>query len=117
VQFAGEAFPLQWESVFAQVGLVGLVCFCGPGLYNAIVSMAGGIDEPALNARSNMLVYLSFGGASLLAPALMNAIGPRHALTAGTVGYWVYVGALYLYSRRLVGSSAVLVGAVVCRYS
>ena len=43
ITFAGEEFDLKWDSVFVQVALVGAVCFCEPGLYNAIVSMAGGI--------------------------------------------------------------------------
>jgi hypothetical protein len=48
ITFAGEEFDLKWDSVFVQVALVGAVCFCEPGLYNAIVSMAGGIVSVAL---------------------------------------------------------------------
>ena len=110
--FAGEEFALTWDSVFVQVALVGLVCFCEPGLYNAIVSMAGGIDDPDLVATSNMIVYLTFSLSSILAPAIINGIGARWALTFGTLGYWIYVGSLYLYSTEQVGSWGVNLAAV-----
>ncbi len=98
--------------VFVQVALVGLVCFCEPGLYNAIVSMAGGIDDPELVATSNMIVYLTFSLSSILAPAIINRIGARWALTFGTVGYWVYVSSLYFYSSAQVGGWVVNLAAV-----
>ena len=112
ISFAGESFALTWDSVFVQVALVGLVCFCEPGLYNAIVSMAGGIDNPDLVATSNMIIYLTFALSSLAAPAVINRVGARWALTLGTWGYWFYVGSLYFYSTGAVGGWAVDLAAV-----
>jgi MFS family permease len=112
ITFAEETFELRWNSVLTQVALVGLVCFCEPGLYNAITSMAGGINNPELVATSNMIVYLSFALSSLLAPALINAIGARWALTFGTFGYWIYVGSLFYYQRGTMGAWAVNAAAV-----
>eukprot|EP01050_Picozoa_sp_SAG11_P025039 SAG11_NODE_5523_length_1536_cov_1.781489_2_plen_78_part_00 len=53
VTFAGETFVLQFHSVLGQVILIGLVMFCEPGIYNALMSMAGGIDNLELVATSN----------------------------------------------------------------
>ena len=112
ISFAGETFDLTWDSVFVQVALVGLVCFCEPGLYNAIVSMAGGIDDPDLVATSNMIIYLTFSLSSILSPAIINRVGARWALTFGTLGYWMYVSSLYFYSSGQAGGWVVDLAAV-----
>ena len=112
ITFAGEEFELVRNSVLSQVALVGLICFCEPGLYNAIISMAGGINDPELISTSNTIVYATFALSSLVAPALINAIGPRWSLTLGTTGYWFYVGSLYFYQRGTVGGWAVNAAAV-----
>ena len=35
----------------AQVILIGAICFACPGMYNAITSLAGGIDDPAASTN------------------------------------------------------------------
>jgi MFS family permease len=112
ISFAGEEFELTRNSVLSQVTLVGFVCFCEPGLYNAIISMAGGINDPELISTSNTIVYATFALSSLVAPALINRIGARWALTFGTTGYWIYVGSLYFYQRKTVGGWAVNAAAI-----
>ena len=32
----------------AQVVLLGIIFFCIPGMYNAVTSMAGGVNDPAV---------------------------------------------------------------------
>ena len=98
ISFAGETFDLTWDSVFVQVALVGLVCFCEPGLYNAIVSMAGGIDDPDLVATSNMIIYLTFSLSSILSPAIINRVGARWALTFGTLLLLYEVEGSYMHT-------------------
>ena len=112
ITFAGEEFSLTFSSVLSQVTLVGFVCFCEPGLYNAIISMAGGINDPELISVSNIIVYLAFALSSLVAPALINAVGARWALTVGTTGYWMYVGSLYVYKTGRAGGWVVNVAAL-----
>lgn len=74
--------------------------------------MAGGIDDPDLVSTSNMIIYLTFALSSILAPAIINAVGARWALTFGTMGYWMYVGSLYMYSTGRVGGWVVDLAAL-----
>ena len=52
---AGRGGCLPWRlpkrnSALAQVILIGAICFCCPGIYNAVIAMAGGIDDPEVCA-------------------------------------------------------------------
>eukprot|EP01050_Picozoa_sp_SAG11_P025038 SAG11_NODE_5523_length_1536_cov_1.781489_1_plen_235_part_00 len=57
------------------------------------------------------IVYLTGAISSLLGPAMFNAFGARATLTYGTLGYWMYVGALYLYQAKIVGGLGVNLAA------
>eukprot|EP01065_Artemidia_motanka_P000418 TRINITY_DN10188_c1_g4_i1.p1 TRINITY_DN10188_c1_g4~~TRINITY_DN10188_c1_g4_i1.p1 ORF type:complete len:468 (+),score=134.17 TRINITY_DN10188_c1_g4_i1:100-1503(+) len=96
----------------SQVVLVGFVCFCCPGMYNAVTSMAGGIDQQVASNATSVL-YGFFCVCSLFAPAFLNTAGPRLTLFLGTLGYTAYVGSLLWYQRG--GPSwAVVVAGGLC---
>ena len=37
-----KSSPFRYNSPLVQVGLIGLVCFCCPGMFNALSGMGGG---------------------------------------------------------------------------
>eukprot|EP00966_Prymnesium_polylepis_P149584 3455678-Prymnesium_polylepis.1 len=87
-----------------QTVLLGLVCFCVPGMWNSITSMAGGISDKGVSSAATASLYGCFAVASVLAPIPTNIIGARATLGIGSGGYVLYVFALLLYSRTEAGS-------------
>jgi hypothetical protein len=51
----------RYNSPFVQISLIGLVCFCCPGMYNALSGMGGGgqVDHTAAN-NANTALFTSF---------------------------------------------------------
>ena len=72
-----------------QVLLLGVIMLCVPGIFNALTSMAGGIDDPAVASQATAVLYVMFAVVSLLAPVPTNIIGPRATCCTGTLGYIV----------------------------
>ena len=60
-----------------QVVLLGTIMLCVPGMFNAVTSMAGGIDDPAVASQATATLYVMFAVISLLAPVPTNTLGPR----------------------------------------
>ena len=83
----------------SQVVLLGIVCFCVPGTWNAVTSMAGGIRDKTVVSEATSLLYGAFTVCSLVAPVVCNILGPRVTLFLGTLGYIGYVVALWVYPR------------------
>uniref|UniRef100_K3X9U8 Major facilitator superfamily (MFS) profile domain-containing protein n=1 Tax=Globisporangium ultimum (strain ATCC 200006 / CBS 805.95 / DAOM BR144) TaxID=431595 RepID=K3X9U8_GLOUD len=79
----------------AQLDVLAWVCFCGPGLFNALTSFASGLDDARLAFAGNALIYACFAACSALAAALVPAMGVRAALVVGASGYFVYAAALF----------------------
>eukprot|EP00660_Eupelagonema_oceanica_P006076 gene6076-16301_t len=80
-------------------------------MYNSITSMAGGID-PDVSSDATSALYACFAVSSLIAPALVNGVGPRPALAFGTIGYIAYVLSLLNYHHHRTGWLVVLAGAL-----
>ncbi|GAB9464300.1 hypothetical protein Gpo141_00001735 [Globisporangium polare] len=87
--------PSGAASASAQLQALAWICFCGPGLFNALTSFASGLADPPVAFAGNALVYLSFAICSLLAAALVPAIGVRRALSLGATGYFLYAASLW----------------------
>ena len=96
-----------------QVLLLGLISFSVPGMFNAITSMAGGVDSPAVASQAAAALYVTFAAASLLAPVPTNVCGARLTMGVGSLGYAVYAGSLLLFRQRLAGAAWVVGAAVV----
>ena len=42
----------------AQVTLIGAICFCCPGIYNAVTAMAGGIADPEVVSYRHVVLFV-----------------------------------------------------------
>jgi hypothetical protein len=99
------------RSALGQVTVVGLVCFCSAGMFNATVSVTGGID-PCVASAATATLYTTFTASALLSPAACNAIGPRASLALGSLGYVGYCAALVEYRSHPVAAPVVAAGAL-----
>ncbi|KAF9082458.1 hypothetical protein BGX23_012448, partial [Mortierella sp. AD031] len=85
----------------AQVIIVGLVCFCCPGMFNALNGAGSyGLDPKDSDVGNKASTALScmFAFSSLFAGALFNIFGHRVLLILGGLTYCLYVGSFLAYS-------------------
>ncbi|XP_078442554.1 UNC93-like protein 1 [Wolffia australiana] len=103
---------LRLNSPLAQVILVGLVCFCCPGMFNALSGMggAGQVDHAAAN-NANTALYAVFSVAGVLGGAAFNLLGPRPTLFFGCSTYLLYAASFLHYNHFHDQSFVVAAGA------
>merc|ERR550537_1714456 len=95
----GEA-SVRRSSAAGQTVLLGLVCFCVPGMWNSITAMAGGVHDPRISSAATACLYVCFALSSIVAPVPTNVAGPRMTLFLGSLGYAFYVVALSFSLRE-----------------
>ena len=102
-------------SAHRQVLLISFVCFCCPGMWNAITGSIDALlpDGQSVASDATAAIYGTFAASSLIAPAINNMAGPRATLSVGTLGYLLYVLALlnYRYHTDSTGEMLVLLAA------
>ncbi|XP_047327553.1 UNC93-like protein 1 [Impatiens glandulifera] len=105
---------LRLNSPLAQVSLIGVVCFCCPGMFNALSGMGGGgqIDSTAAN-NANTALYTTFAVFGVLGGGIYNILGPRATLFAGCSTYVLYAGAFLYYNHYKHQTFAIISGAIL----
>ena len=78
--------PAWFRTASSQTLLLGWIFFCVPGMWNAITSMAGGLDDARVAPAAPAGLYLAYRVASLIAPSVNSVIGPRVPLAVGALG-------------------------------
>ncbi|KAJ3282089.1 hypothetical protein HK104_011109 [Borealophlyctis nickersoniae] len=83
----------RYASPMTQVVILGLICFCCPGMFNALngLGAAGKADATATN-NANTALAVTFAVFSLVAGGVFNIIGHRLTLLLGGLTYVLYVG-------------------------
>ncbi|CAL9207922.1 UNC93-like protein 1 [Musa acuminata AAA Group] len=106
--------PFRYNSPLAQVSLIGLVCFCCPGMFNALSGMGGGgqVDHTAAN-NANTALYTTFAVFGVLGGGFYNLLGPRLTLFAGCSTYALYAGSFLYYNHYQHQLFAILAGAIL----
>lgn len=104
----------RYNSPLIQVGLIGLVCFCCPGMFNALSGMGGGgqVDHTASNNASTAL-YTTFAIFGILGGGIYNILGPRLTLCAGCTTYIVYAASFLSYNHNHNQTFVVAAGAIL----
>lgn len=102
----------RYNSPLVQVILIGLVCFCCPGMYSALAGMGGGgqVDPTAAN-NANTALYTTFAVFGVLGGGIYNILGPRATLFAGCSTYVLYAGSFLYYNHYQHQSFAIVAGA------
>jgi MFS family permease len=100
-----------YNSPLVQVSLIGLVCFCCPGMFNALFGMGGGgqVDHKVANTALNT-TFTVFG---ILGGGIYNILGPRLTLVAGWSTYVLYAGSFLYYNHHKHQDFAIVAGALL----
>ncbi|XP_008784633.1 UNC93-like protein 1 [Phoenix dactylifera] len=106
--------PYRYNSPFVQVCLIGLVCFCCPGMFNALSGMGGGgqLEHKAAN-NANTALYTTFAVFGVLGGGIYNLLGPRLTLLAGCSTYVLYAGSFLSYNHSHRQPFVVTAGAIL----
>ncbi|KAL3714823.1 hypothetical protein ACJRO7_006686 [Eucalyptus globulus] len=104
----------RYNSPLVQVSLIGLVCFCCPGMYGALVGMGGGgqVDPTAVN-NANTALYATFAIFGILGGGIYNVLGPRLTLASGCSTYALYAGSFLYYNHYHHQTFAIIAGAIL----
>ncbi|XP_041010992.1 UNC93-like protein 1 [Juglans microcarpa x Juglans regia] len=102
----------RYNSPFVQVSLIGLVCYCCPGMFNALSGMGGGgqVDPTAAN-NANTALYTTFAVFGVLGGGIYNILGPRLTLVTGCSTYVLYAGSFLYYNHKERQEFAIVAGA------
>lgn len=85
-------------SPLVQVILLGLVCLCCPGMFNALNGLgAGGMmaSDIALVNSANSALYACFAVVGFFAGSVTNTLGVKFALTVSSGHNEIFLTALY----------------------
>ncbi|XP_058085018.1 UNC93-like protein 1 [Magnolia sinica] len=104
----------RYNSPLVQVSLIGLICFCCPGMFNALTGMGGGgqVDPTAAN-NANTALYTTFAVFGILGGGIYNVLGPRLTLFAGCSTYVLYAGSFLYYNHYHHQAFAIIAGAIL----
>ncbi|KAH8089924.1 MFS general substrate transporter [Cristinia sonorae] len=106
--------PSWYTSPWCQVVLVGLTCFGTPGMYSAVSNLgAGGTQDVVLSDIGNGVLYGMFAITGLVSGSINNLIGPRLTLFFGTLGYALYIGALWCFQTQGTRWFVIFAGAIL----
>ncbi|KAF9187465.1 hypothetical protein BGZ50_001935 [Haplosporangium sp. Z 11] len=104
----------RWNSPLAQVIAVGFICFCCPGMYNALNSMGGGGQvDSKVGTNANVALYTCFAIFGLLAGAIHNKLGPKWTIFIGCSFYVLYAGSLLSYNHTKQGAFTIVAGGLL----
>lgn len=106
--------PYRFNSPLIQIILIGLVCFCCPGMFNALSGMGGGgqVNHEAAN-NANTALYTTFAVFGVLGGGIFNLLGPRLTLLAGCSTYVLYAGSFLYYNHYKHQLFAIIAGAIL----
>lgn len=104
----------RYNSPLVQIILIGFVCFCCPGMFNALSGMGGGGQVNA-TASNNALtaLYTTFAVFGILGGGIYNILGPHLTLFAGCSTYVLYAGSFLYYNHYQHQAFAIFSGAVL----
>ncbi|KAJ9056186.1 hypothetical protein DSO57_1035750 [Entomophthora muscae] len=97
---------LKYTDALFQVGLVGFICFCCPGMFNVLNSIGGGgLLSNNVSKNANVALNVTFAIFGILGGGIVNAIGAKYSLAISGLGY-VFYSASYLIYRAAGESGA-----------
>ncbi|OQU81049.1 hypothetical protein SORBI_3006G003700 [Sorghum bicolor] len=105
---------LRYNSPLAQVFLIGLVCFCCPGMFNALSGLGGGgqLDHATID-KANTALYTCFAVFGVVGGAAHNLFGPRNTLLLGALAYPLYAMSFLYYNHHHTNTFAVIAGTLL----
>ncbi|KAM1407609.1 hypothetical protein ACFX2F_002166 [Malus domestica] len=104
----------RYNSPFVQVSLIGLVCFCCPGMFSALAGMGGGGQvNPTASNNASTALYATFAVFGILGGGIYNILGPRLTLLSACSTYVLYAGSFLYYNHHKHQAFAIIAGAIL----
>ncbi|KAF9938719.1 hypothetical protein BGZ65_012354, partial [Modicella reniformis] len=104
----------RWASPLVQVIAVGFICFCCPGMFNALNSLGGGGQlDSKVGQNANVALYTCFAVFGLLSGAIHNKLGPKWTIFLGCSTYPLYAGSLLCYNHTQAGAFTIVAGGIL----
>lgn len=104
----------RYNSPLVQVSLIGLVCFCCPGMFNALSGMGGGGQvDPTASDNSLTALYTTFAVFGILGGGIYNILGPRLTLLSACSTYVLYAGSFLYYNHHKNQAFAIISGGIL----
>jgi len=104
----------RYTSPLVQVILVSFVCFATVGMFSAVSNLgAGGTQSITLSNITNAILYALFALTGIVAGSFNNIFGPRITLFCGSLGYALYLAALWVYQEKAQDWFLIFSGAVL----
>ncbi|PVU90389.1 hypothetical protein BB559_000488 [Furculomyces boomerangus] len=97
-----------------QIILVGLICFCAPGMFNALNALGGGgqVDNTTAS-KANTALYITFSVFGLLGGGIVNILGIRITMFLGGLTYALYSGSYIYYNNTENSGFTIAAGAIL----
>ena len=97
-----------------QLGLVAIVCFLCPGMFNAVNGLGGGGQLDAKTSdNANVAVYSTFSVVGFFAGTFANRLGLKLTLSLGGFGYFIYVSSYLCFNRTANEGFVIFAGALL----
>ncbi|TFK36737.1 major facilitator superfamily domain-containing protein [Crucibulum laeve] len=104
-----------WRTPMSQILLISVICFCCPGMYNAISGLGGSgqLDSTVAANATVALLAATAASALTLVPPVFDMLGPRACLLIGGWCYPLYSGALLCYNHTHNSAFVIASGAIL----
>ena len=97
-----------------QLGLVAIVCFLCPGMFNAVNGLGGGGQFNSKTAdNANTAVYSTFSVVGFFAGTFANRLGLKLTLSLGGLGYFIYISSYLCYNHTANEGFVIFAGALL----
>ncbi|KAI8887849.1 MFS general substrate transporter [Backusella circina FSU 941] len=110
------SFLQKLNTPLIQVVLLGVVCLCCPGMFNALLGLGAGgsmSSNVALTDSANAALYGCFAIVGFFAGTFTNTIGVKYTLTVGSIGYALYSAAMWVYDRKQISGFVIAAGSIL----
>ncbi|KAI8068501.1 major facilitator superfamily domain-containing protein [Gongronella butleri] len=105
-----------YKTPMMQIVLLGLVCLCCPGMFNALSGLGAGgsmSSNITLVAATNGALYACFAVVGIFAGSVCNMFGVKWTIFIGAIGYPVYSSALWVFDVLGVSGYVIASGAIL----
>ncbi|KAI0104015.1 hypothetical protein GGR51DRAFT_561391 [Nemania sp. FL0031] len=100
---------------WTQILLISAICFCLPGIYNALSGIGGsGQVDPTVAANANVALLSTTAATALfIAGPIFSWVGPRICFLIGGWTYALYTGSLLHFNHYADGAFVIASGAIL----
>ncbi|KFH45999.1 Protein of unknown functionlike protein [Hapsidospora chrysogenum ATCC 11550] len=100
---------------WTQIVLISVICFCLPGMYNALTGLGGsGQVDSTVAANANVALLSATAGTALfIVGPIFTRVGPRICFLIGGWTYALYSGSLLHFNKHSNGAFVISAGGIL----